>query len=73
MFDPLKLELEELWKQHRDRFGQAPDLALAPPEIMIKALRAALQRGDPVTKAELTGDNVVSINKKRYINCRVFL
>ncbi len=73
MFDPSKMELEDLWRQHRERFGEAPDFALAPPEIMVKALRAALQRGSAVTKAELTGDNVVSINKKRYINCRVFL
>ena len=73
MLEPVKTELEELWKQHKARFGTAPDLALAPPEVMAKALRAALGRGEPVGKAELTGDNVVSINKKRWINCRVFL
>lgn len=71
MFDPAKLEIEELWKTHEKRFGEVPSLDWAPPEIMVKALKAALQRGTPVAKEELTGDNVIKFN--RYINCRVFL
>ena len=73
MFDPLAMEIEELWKKHKQRFDQVPSLDWAPPEIMVKALRAALERGDPVTKDELTGGNVIRLSKYRYINCRVFL
>ena len=65
--------LEDLWREHKKHFGEAPSLDWAHPDIMTKALRAALERGEPCTREALRGDNVVSINRKKVINCRVFM
>ncbi len=66
-------DLQDLWREHKKRYGDAPKLDWAPHDVMVQALKAAIERGTPCTKAELTGDNVVSIHKKKWINCRVFM
>ena len=65
--------LEDLWRAHKKQFGQAASLDWAHPDIMRRALRAALERGEPCTREALRGDNVISINRKKLINCRVFM